>query len=358
MNKIWILFILLTTTFQAIGQDRFKNLDTYLQELEKEDSFSGIVVIAKNGEPLFSKTIGFADRENRIKINLDTQFELSSTSKLFTGTSVVKLIQKGKIKADDKIGKYIPELEDGDKVTIHHLLTHSSGYADVYNVEGFSYKNVKNCSDVIPFIKNQKLLFIPGDNVYYSESGMMILGALIEKVSGISYEDYVAENILKLLGMTHTSFINDVDATESNDGKGGYAEKYVKNENNKIVRQTFNEEAKTFIPLSAGGIWSSASDLIKFDEGIHNYKILKKEFVELMTNQYTYTGWPGCYLGYVWMTINSGKNEAVGHAGNSKGHHSNYFHFKKDGTVLIVLTNYGFVDIFEVSDKVEKILYD
>jgi hypothetical protein len=77
-----------------------------------------------------------------------------------------------------------------------------------------------------------------------------------------------------------------------------------------------------------------------------------------MTNQYTFTGWPDCYFGYVWNTINSGKNEAVGHAGNSKGHHSYFFHYKKDGTVMIVLTNYGFADIFAVADKVEKILYD
>ncbi len=358
MKKIWILFILLTTTFQAIAQDRFKNLDAYLQELGNKDSFSGIVVIARNGETLFSKTIGFADRENRVRINPDTQFELSSTSKLFTGTCVVKLIQDRKIKADDKIGKYLPELKYGDKVTIHHLLTHSSGYADVYNTPGFTYTKIKNCLDVIPFIKDQELLFNPGDSVYYSESGMFILGALIEKVSGISYQDYVTENIIEPLEMTHTSFLNDVNATESNDDIGMYAEKYVKNENNEIVRQTFDEEAKAFIPLAAGGIWSSASDLIKFDEGIHNYKIMKKEFVELMTTPYTYTGWPNCYFGYIWNTINSEKNEAVGHAGNSKGHHSNFFHYKKDGIVMIVLTNYGFVDIFDVADKVEKMLYD
>lgn len=358
MHKFWLLFILLTTTFQAIGQDRFEKLDTYLQGLENEDSFSGIVLIARNGETLFSKTIGFADRENRIKINQDTQFELSSTSKLFTGTGVVQLIQQGKIKADDKIGKYLPELKYGDKVTIHHLLTHSSGYADVYNVPGFTNTKIKSCLDVIPFIQDQQLLFNPGDSVYYSESGMFILGALIEKVSGLSYQEYITQNILEPLEMNNTSFISDVYATENNDGKGKYAEKYVKNKSNAIVRQTFGEEAKAFTPLAAGGIWSSASDLVKFDQGIHNYKILKKEFVELMLNQYIYTGWPDCYFGYIWNTINSGGNEAVGHAGNSKGHHSNFFHFKKDGTIMIVLTNYGFADIFEVSDEIEKILFD
>jgi CubicO group peptidase (beta-lactamase class C family) len=339
-------------------QDRFKNLDVYLQELENEDSFSGVVVIAKNGEILFSEAIGFADRENRIKTDLGYQFELSSTSKLFTGTSILKLVEEGKINTNDKIGKYFPELEYGDKVTIHHLLTHSSGVTDFWNVEGFSYTKVKNCSDVIPFIKNQKLIFNPGDSVYYSESGMIILGALIEKVSGLSYKDYVTKNILEPLRMTQTSFINDVDAAESIDEEVFYAKKYVKSENNEIVRQTFKEEDKEFIPLSAGGIWSNASDLIKYDEGLHNYKIIKKEFVELMTKQYTYTGWPDCYFGYVWTTINSGKNEAVGHAGNSIGHHSYFYRYKKDGTVMIVLTNYGFVDIFEVADKVEKILYN
>ena len=342
---------------QTIVQEKFENLENYLKGLENEDSFSGVIIIAKDGKILYSKTIGYADRENKVKINLDSQFDLSSTSKLFTGTSVLKLIQEGKIKTTDKIGKYFPELEYGDKVTIHHLLTHSSGLSDFYNVKDFSYTKVKNCSDVIPFIKDQKLKFNPGDSVYYSTSGMIILGALIEKVSGLSYKDYVTKNIFEPLGMTHTSFINDVNATESIDKKGIYAKKYVKNENNEIVRQTFTEKDKEFIPLSAGGVWTSASDLIKFDEGIFNYKILKKEFVDLMTKQYTFTGWPDCYFGYAWITINSGKNEAVGHSGDSRGQHSYFYHYKKNGTVMIVLTNYGFTDIYVVADKIEKIRY-
>lgn len=215
-----------------IAQEKFENLERYLKGLENEDAFSGVVVIAKDGKNLYSKTIGYTNRENKVKINLDSQFDLSSTSKLYTGTSVLKLIQEGKIKTDDKIGKYFPELEYGDKVTIHHLLTHSSGYSDFYNIEDFSYTKVKNCSDVIPFIKDQKLKFNPGDSVYYSTSGMIILGALIEKVSGLSYKDYVTKNIFEPLGMSHTSFVNYVNASESDDKKGIYAKAYIKNDNN------------------------------------------------------------------------------------------------------------------------------
>jgi CubicO group peptidase (beta-lactamase class C family) len=98
--------------------------------------------------------------------------------------------------------------------------------------------------------------------------------------------------------------------------------------------------------------------LVKFDNGIHSYKILKKEFVDLMTQQYTFTGWPDCYFGYVWITMNAGKNEAVGHAGNARGHHSIFYHYKQDGMVIIALTNYGFTDIFIVAEKMEKILYN
>ena len=242
-------------------------------------------------------------------------------------------------------------------MTIHHLLTHSSGVSDFYNVENFSYTKVKNCSDVIPFVKDQKLKFNSGDSVYYSTSGMIILGALIEKVSGLSYKDYVIKNIFEPLGMNHTSFINYVNASESVDIKGIYAKAYVKNDNNEIVRQIFKEKDREFIPLSAGGVWTSASDLIKFDEGIHNYKVLKKEFVDLMTKQYTFTGWTDCFFGYVWITINSGKNEAVGHSGDSSGQHTYFYHYKKNGIVMVVLTNYGFADIYDVANKIEKILY-
>jgi CubicO group peptidase (beta-lactamase class C family) len=225
-----LIFILLSITLEVVAQDKFEKLDEYLTGLENENSFSGVIVIAKEGETLFSKTIGFADRENEIRLNLNSQFNLSSTSKLFTGTSILKLVQEGKIATTDKIGKYFPELEYGDKVTVHHLLTHSSGVSDFFNVEGFSYQQVKSCLDAIPFIKKQELLFNPGDSVYYSTSGMIILGALIEKVSGMTYKDYVTKNILEPLEMNSTSFINYAIASESTDMKGIYAKAYVKNE--------------------------------------------------------------------------------------------------------------------------------
>lgn len=348
--------ILCLVGLQALGQDKFEKLDRYLAELENEESFSGVVLIGQNGQETFSKTLGYADKEMGIRPSLDTQFNLSSGSKLFTGVGILKLVQEGKISVEDKIGEYFPELEYGDRVTVHHLLTHSSGLSDFFKVEGFSYKNVKNCQDVIPFIENQQLLFSPGDSVYYSTSGMVLLGALIEKISGSTYQEYIRENILQPLGMSHTSFINYVQASESTN-LGDFAKGHVKNDQGEIVKQKFNDRDREFVPLSAGGVWTSASDLLKFDHGVYSYKILKKEFVDLMTGQYTFTGWPGCYFGYVWITINSGKNEALGHAGNSRGHHSNFFHYKTDGSVMIVLTNYGFADVFLVAENIEKILY-
>ena len=358
MREVKIILIFILISIRVLGQDRLEKLNNYLSELEKSDSFSGVVIIGQNEEKVYSKEIGFADRENQIKINLNTQFCLSSTSKSFTAVCIMRLVQDGKISVNEKIGKYFPELEYGEKVTIHHLLTHSSGLTDFYNIEGFSYKNVKTCMDIVPYIKNQKLVFNPGDSVFYSTSGMILLGALIEKICGQTYQDYVTNIILKPLKMDNTSFVNGSEKFVLDDLNGHYSKGYTKNDKGEIVGIPYTDEEKQFIPLAAGGVWSSATDLLKFDNGFYNYKILKKEFVDLMIQKYTYTGWPNCYFGYVWVTINSGKEEeAIGIAGNSPRHHSYIYHYKKDNKVIIIMTNYGFVDIFAVGDDIEKILY-
>jgi len=358
MRKIQFILIFILISIRILGQERLEKLDNYLTNLEKNDSFSGVVIIGQNGEKIYSKVMGFADRDNHIKLNLNSQFSLSSTSKSFTAVCIMRLVQEGRISDNEKIGKYFPELDYGDKVTIHHLLTHSSGLTDFYNVVGFSYKNVKTCLDIIPYIKNQKLVFNPGDSVFYSTSGMILLGALIEKVSGQTYQAYVTENILKPLKMDNTSFVNGSEKSIYEDKKGIYSKGYAKDDKGQIVGIPYTDKEKQFIPLSAGGVWSSASDLLKFDNGINKYEILQKKYVDLMQKKYTYTGWPNCYFGYVWVTINSGKEEeAIGIAGNSPRHHSYIYHYKKDNKVIIIMTNYGFVDIFAVGDDIEKILY-
>jgi CubicO group peptidase (beta-lactamase class C family) len=359
MKKTYPLIFLLFIFKIGFAQSKFEELNSYLDSLTANDKFSGFVLVAKDGKPVFQKGYGYADRINRFPNTNYSQFCLSSTSKLFTGTAIVKLMQDGKISANDTIGTYIKGLTYGSKITIHHLLTHSSGLRDFYEDSNFTYVGVKKCSDIIKFICNQKLSFNPGEKVKYSTSGMILLGAVIEKVSGLTYQQYLTNTFFIPLGMKNTTFVNYQYVQYEQLKPSSYAIGYIKDSTGKIVIRRRSWDSPHEIPLSAGGIWSSAEDLLKFDNAIYSHKILNKKYLKLMIESKVQTEWPDTDFGYLWININRGKpTRAVGHAGNAGGHHNTFFRYDKDSTTIIILTNFGFVNVFEVSSNIEKIIFE
>jgi CubicO group peptidase (beta-lactamase class C family) len=353
----YILNILLLTI--AFGQSKFKKVNSYLDSLETVNEFSGRVLIIENGKVKLDKGYGYADLANKYPNTKNTQFCLSSTSKLFTGTAIIKLIEEDAINQSDSIGTYIKGLDYGKEVTIHQLLTHSSGLQNFYDDSTFTMKGVKSCHDIVKYIKHQKLTFKPGTNVKYSTSGMMLLGAVIEKVSSLTYQEYIQQTIFKPLGMKYTSFVNYKYTQYEKLEPSSYSIGYIKDSLDNIVIRKKKWDSPHQIPLAAGGIWSCASDLAKFDKAIHSGKIIDKKHLELMISPKIKSEWPNTEFGYVWLNINVNKpTHAVGHAGNTGGHHNTFYRYDKNLTTILILTNFGFVDVFNMSDNVEKILFD
>jgi len=347
---------LIASTF---GQSKFKKVNNYFDSLNTKNEFSGIVLITENGKVKLNKGYGYADRSNKYPNTENTQFCLSSTSKLFTGTAIIKLIQDGKICQADSIGTYIKGLDYGNEVTVHQLLTHTSGLQDFYDDSTFTMKGVKTCLDIVQYIKHQKLAFEPGTKVKYSTSGMMLLGAVIEQVSDLTYQEYIQQKILNPLGMNNTSFVNYKYTQYEKLEPSNYAIGYVRDSLDNIVIRRKHWDSVDDIPLAAGGVWSCASDLVKFDNAIHSGKLIDKKHLELMTSPKIESEWPDTEFGYVWININTNKpTHAIGHAGNAGGHHSTFYRYDEKSTVVIILTNFGFVDVFNISGYVEKILFD
>lgn len=359
MKKTYFIIFIVLICNTGFAQSNFDKLNSYLDSLTASENFSGFVLIAKSGKPLFQKGYGYSDRENQYPNTNHSQFCLSSTSKLFTGTALVKLMQEGKISANDTIGTYIKGLSYGSNITIHHLLTHSSGLKDFYEDSSFTYVGVKNCTDIIKFICNQKLSFNPGDKVKYSSSGMILLGAVIEKVSGLSYQEYITNTFFEPLGMKNTTFVNYNYVQYETVVPSSYSIGYIKDAAGNIIIRRRSWDNPHEIPLSAGGIWSCAEDLIKFEKALFGYKILNKDYLQLMLESKVPSEWPDTDFGYIWITINRDKTtKAVGHAGNAGGHHNTFYRYEKNSTTIIVLTNFGFVNVFDLSSKIEKIILD
>jgi CubicO group peptidase (beta-lactamase class C family) len=332
--------------------NRIAIIDSILTEMTRQDSFSGAVLIADSSKILLSKGYGFSDRENKVINTPDTRFDLSSGSKIFTGTAITYLAQQGKIKFTDTIGQYIKGLPKGNSITIHQLLTHSAGFDDFYKAIGFSYDKVKNCTDIMPYMRKLPLVYNPGDSCIYSTGNAIVLGAVVEKITGMSFQDYIEKTFIKPLKLENTCFM---PYWTLNDSQKQYAIGYQKKDSPGYSRINYDYDYG-FIPLSAGGAWSSITDLYKFDKAVFSAEILNIEYLKLMTSKYTTPVWENYHFGYIWI-IDDTHTSCIGHAGNSSGWNTWNYYYPEKKTTIIVLTNFGFADVFEMAALFDKILF-
>ncbi len=179
-------------------------------ELEKrtaEDRFSGAVLIAKDGKPIFEAAYGYADRENRNTNAVDTKFRFGSMGKMFTGVAILQFVEAGKLGLEDPISKYLPDYPNKEvaAVTIYQLLTHTGGTGDIFTPEYEAHREeLKELSDYVALYGNRGVQFKPGTDWDYSNYGFVLLGRIIEVVNGQTYYNYVRDHIFKPVGMDST----------------------------------------------------------------------------------------------------------------------------------------------------------
>jgi D-alanyl-D-alanine carboxypeptidase len=181
----------------------------YLEKASADGSFSGTVLIARGGKPLLKKAYGLANRSFQVPNETDTKFNLGSMNKMFTGVAVLQLVEKGKLSLQDKIIRHVPDYPNRDiaeNVTIHQLLTHTAGLGHYWTDEfnRTSKDRFKKVEDYIPLFADQPLLFEPGTQYSYSNAGYIVLGLIIERVTGEDYFDYIVKNIYEPAGMINT----------------------------------------------------------------------------------------------------------------------------------------------------------
>ncbi len=279
------------------------------KELEKraaEDRFSGAVLVAKNGKPVFEQAYGMGDREKKIPNRLDTKFIIGSMNKMFTAVSVAQLAQAGKLRFSDPLGKFLPDYPNAAirRVTIHQLLTHTGGTGDIFGPE-FTWANRDKLNTLQDFVKlygKRGPEFEPGSRWTYSNYGYVLLGVIIEQVSGQSYYDYFREHIFKPAGMNSTD--------------GGY---------------------------------STVEDLLRFANALLNEKLLDAHHTELVTTGKIDTRRGGRYAyGFV-----DDAQEGVrwfGHEGGVPGANGDLRIYPKSGYVIAVLANLDPPAATEVTD--------
>jgi D-alanyl-D-alanine carboxypeptidase len=302
------------------------------------DRFSGTVLIGRiqngTGKVVFSEAFGLADREKKEANTLDTRFRIGSMNKMFTATSIMQLVQAGKIKLTDPLGKYIPDYPNQNiatKVTIHHLLTHTGGTGDIFGPEFAARRlELRTHNDYVALYGKREPIFEPGSRWVYSNYGMLLLGVIIERVSGQSYYDYVADHIFKPAGMTRSGSEPESEAVT------GRSLGYMRAQGSGAW--TPNTNTLPYRGTSAGGGYSTVGDLMKFATALMTNKLLNAENTALLITGKADSG-NGRMYAYGFEDARKNGVGAVGHGGGAPGMNGDLRIYPKTGYVVAVLAN-------------------
>jgi CubicO group peptidase (beta-lactamase class C family) len=356
--KLIVLSIIFPLFFINISfaQDKAKQIEELLTKYNQYGQFNGSALVAENGKVILKKGFGSANIEWNIPNQPDTKFRLGSISKQFTAFLIVKLAEEGKLKLDVPVTTYLPNYPKatGDKITIHQLLTHTSGIPNYTSAPNFFKEKSRNPYTPEEFVKtfsDLPLDFTPGEKFRYSNSGYFLLGYIIEKVSGKSYEQYLQETILTPLKMTNTGY--DHSEVIIKNRAAGYEKR-----GNKISNSPYLDMS---IPYAAGSLYSTAEDLYIWDQALYTTKLLSAKSMESLFNSYIQAG-KGSY-GYGWF-INevdngtSGKLKVTEHGGGINGFNTNIYRIPADKNLIVLLNNTGGTILNEITESIRAILYN
>ncbi|HEY0068074.1 MAG TPA: serine hydrolase [Flavisolibacter sp.] len=318
-----------------------KELDSILAHFSKADLFQGVVLVATDDKVLLNKGYGWADAATQKPNDPSLLYQIGSVTKQFTAAAILKLQEEGKLSVNDTISKYFPKLKEGRRITIRHMLTHTSGLFNYTNDTTFWMHEAAMPSShekMMSRFADKPLDFEPGTRFSYSNSGYVLLGYIIEQVSGKPYEQYIRENIFRPLGMNRSGF----DFTKATNRATGYYVGGV-SEPAMIVDSTGS--------YAAGSIYTTTSDLFKWVQAMHHKKLLKPGSWEQ-----AFTPFKGQY-GYGLIMDKMYGQKRIWHNGGIHGFVSNLEYFPESNTTVILISNYMHSDLARVSRTIDAALF-
>jgi CubicO group peptidase (beta-lactamase class C family) len=351
--------------------DPASKIDKTLNFLTERESFTGAVLVAQNGEVLLSQGYGLADRDKNLPNTPQTKYRLGSITKQFTAMAILLLQAQNKLQVQDPVCRYIPECPAmWQDITIHQLLTHTSGIPDFTGFPDYETTKVTPSSPLqtIARFKDRPLDFQPGEKWSYSNSGYILLGYMIEQVSGQSYETFLQQNIFEPVQMKNTGY-------DHNDGSlaTGYTGFYDHWEKADYIDMT--------IPYAAGGLYSTVEDLYRWDQVLYTEQLTSQELLHLMFTPQSRIPDTGLSYGYGWVVGAMNNHQVVGHDGgikdfstelrsyttnsgngpqgnNLEGFASEIRRYTDDKVTIIILSNRDTTNVATVSDQIAQAIWE
>jgi len=317
-------------------RDGIAEIEHHVQQAAKDDRFSGAVLVAKNDRVLLSKAYGFANKEKQILNQTDTRFNLGSMNKMFTSVAIAQLVQAGKLSFGDTLDRVLPDYPNesvAKKITVRQLLTHTAGLGDFFKPEFQKHREkYVSLASYLPLFAQEPLLFEPGKSWSYSNAGFIVLGLIVERLSGENYFDYVRSHIFKPSGMMSTDSY-ERDAIIPNLALG-----YIDGDKN---QRRVNEETLPVKGSSAGGGYSTTNDLFRFSRALLNNRLLNAELTKTIMTGKVADNHPNSQYAFGFKDVTLSGRHMVGHGGGGPGINGYLNMLIDNGYTVIVLGNYS-----------------
>lgn len=344
--KIKLLVFLLLTSLLGAAQLPGKTIDSILNLYYGKGEFNGVAFISIKNKPEYHKSFGYKNVNKKEKFTGEEIFQIGSVTKQFTAAVILKLQEEGKLSVNDKLTKYFPQYPAWDSITIHHLLNHTSGLFNYTNISKFMQEEVassKTREELIKLFSHRSLQFSPGTKYAYSNSGYLLLGYIIEDITGLSYDKAVRKYIFESIGMNNSGF--DFTNLSSNLKTTGYS--LIKGDS-AIVSPVVDST----VSGAAGNIFSNVKDLNNWIQSLCKEKIINKESLEKMFS-------PGLgNYGYGIVSDSIYGKHRVSHGGGIHGFNSNLEYFPGTETSIVLLSNVNTGKLQEISNMLSAIAHN
>lgn len=288
-------------------------------------------MIAQHGKPVYQKAFGKANLELGVNLQPDYIFELGSMTKQFTAIAILILEEQGKLAVTDPVSKYVPDYPNGKNITIHHLLTHTSGIKDFTKMSGLTRIAQKEMSPkmMVDFFKNEPADFAPGEKFDYNNSGYVLLGYIIEVASGDTYENFIRKNIFDKAGMTESDYASDRKVIKKR--AYGYQKKSAGYVNKSSISFT--------VPFASGALMSTLSDMLKWQNALNRHLLLSAKETDKAFTNYRLNNGQNIGYGYGWHITELNGLKSREHGGSIFGFKTMGVYIPKEDLYILALSN-------------------